>query len=114
MEVVGHDILISSSSQYGGGVDLEELGGVHLPVVLLRNVWTELGRPCHRLEVWAQRSATGMYRTTPLRGVATHAPFFHDGSAATLLDVVEHYDTTLELGLMADEMADLVEYLKSL
>jgi cytochrome c peroxidase len=62
----------------------------------------------------AQRSATGMYRTTPLRGVATHAPFFHDGSAATLLDVVEHYDTTLELGLMADEMADLVEYLKSL
>lgn len=62
----------------------------------------------------ARRSATGKYRTTPLRGVATHPPFFHDGSAATLLDVVEHYDATLELGLTSDERSDLVEYLRSL
>jgi mono/diheme cytochrome c family protein len=62
----------------------------------------------------ARRSATGMYRTTPLRGVATHPPFFHDGSAATLLDVVEHYEEQLELELSEDEMSDLVEYLKSL
>jgi mono/diheme cytochrome c family protein len=40
----------------------------------------------------AQRSATGMYRTTPLRGVWQHAPYFHDGSAATLADVVERYE----------------------
>lgn len=62
----------------------------------------------------ARRSKTGMYRTTPLRGVASHPPYFHDGSAATLEDVVSHYDTTLELGLSADQRADLVEYLKSL
>lgn len=62
----------------------------------------------------ARRSKTGMYRTTPLRGVATHPPFFHDGSAETLADVVTHYDAVLELGLSASEQADLVEYLKSL
>ena len=41
-------------------------------------------------------------------------PYFHDGSAATLQDVVEHYDNDLGLGLTADEMADLVEYLSSI
>jgi mono/diheme cytochrome c family protein len=64
--------------------------------------------------VHAQRSKTGMYRTTPLRGAWHRAPYFHDGSAATLADVVAHYDTALALGLSDDDQADLVEYLKSL
>jgi mono/diheme cytochrome c family protein len=62
----------------------------------------------------AARSATGKYRTTPLRGVARHAPYFHDGSAATLSEVVAHYDSVLALSLTGDEALDLVEYLKSL
>jgi mono/diheme cytochrome c family protein len=62
----------------------------------------------------AERSATKMYRTTPLRGLWQHAPYFHDGSAATLADVVERYVTARGLGLTAQEKADLVEYLKSL
>ena len=62
----------------------------------------------------AERSATGMYRTTPLRALWQHAPYFHDGSAATLAEVVERYDTASGLGLTAAEKADLVEYLKSL
>ena len=55
-----------------------------------------------------------MYRTTPLRALWQHAPYFHDGSAATLADVVERYVTARGLGLTAQEKADLVEYLKSL
>ena len=62
----------------------------------------------------AQRSATKMYRTTPLRGIWQHPPYFHDGSAATLADVVERYDAAKGLGLTAQQKADLVEYLKSL
>jgi mono/diheme cytochrome c family protein len=62
----------------------------------------------------AQRSATKMYRTTPLRGMWQHPPYFHDGSAATLADVVERYDGARGLGLTAQQKADLVEYLKSL
>jgi hypothetical protein len=63
---------------------------------------------------YAQRSATKQYRTTPLRGVWQHPPYFHDGSAPTLFDVVNHYDSHFGLGLTAKQKADLVEYLKSL
>jgi mono/diheme cytochrome c family protein len=62
----------------------------------------------------AERSATGMYRTTPLRALWQHPPYFHDGSAATLADVVERYNAASGLGLDDSEKADLVEYLKSL
>ena len=63
---------------------------------------------------YALRSATGQYRTTPLRGLQQHGPYFHDGSAADLLAVVEHYDKLFGLNLTARQKADLVEYLKSL
>jgi cytochrome c peroxidase len=56
----------------------------------------------------------GWYRTTPLRGLWQHAPYFHDGSAATLADVVVHYNRVRGLGLTAEQQRDLVEYLKSL
>jgi len=64
--------------------------------------------------VLAARGTTGRYRTTPLRGAWQHPPYFHDGSAATLADVVAHYNTTLLLGLIAPQQADLVQFLKSL
>jgi cytochrome c peroxidase len=63
---------------------------------------------------YALRSATKKYRTTPLRALWQHAPYFHDGSAATLADVVSHYDSVLTLRLSPAEKAELVEYLKSL
>jgi mono/diheme cytochrome c family protein len=63
---------------------------------------------------YASRSATKMYRTSPLRGIWQHPPYLHDGSAATLLDVVNKYDAKRSLGLTDAEKADLVEYLKSL
>ena len=63
---------------------------------------------------YAARSATKQYRTTPLRGVWQHPPYFHDGSAPTLDAVVQTYNTRMALGLGAAQMADLVQYLKSL
>jgi mono/diheme cytochrome c family protein len=63
---------------------------------------------------YAARTANKAYRTTPLRGLWQHAPYFHDGSAATLADVVAHYNRVRKLGLTADQQRDLVEYLKSL
>jgi hypothetical protein len=63
---------------------------------------------------YADRSATGKYRTTPLRALWQHAPYFHDGSAPDLLAVVNHYDSLFGLKLTAAQKADLVEYLKSL
>jgi len=63
---------------------------------------------------YANRSATGKYRTTPLRGLWQHAPYFHDGSAPTLGAVVDHDDRLFSLRLSGRQKADLVEYLKSL
>jgi len=63
---------------------------------------------------YAARSATKLYRTTPLRALWQHPPYFHDGSAADLLAVVNHYDQVFSLSLTADQKADLVEFLKSL
>lgn len=63
---------------------------------------------------YASRSATKQYRTSPLKGAWQHAPYFHDGSAATLADVVSIYNTKRGLGLSAAQMGDLTEYLKSL
>jgi hypothetical protein len=62
----------------------------------------------------AERGTTGKYRTTPLRGLWQHPPYFHDGSAPTLAAVVQHYDSFLGLGLTTGQKADLVEYLKTL
>jgi hypothetical protein len=64
----------------------------------------------------ADRSPDLMYRTAPLKGLWTHTKggFYHDGRFATLLDVVNHYDTLFSLGLTDGEKSDLVEYLKSL
>lgn len=64
--------------------------------------------------LYATRSVTKKYRTTPLRGLQHHPPYFHDGSQATLEGVVDHYDEHLDLGLTDQEKHDLVEYLKSL
>jgi hypothetical protein len=64
----------------------------------------------------ANRAPDKRYRTSPLGGLWAHTKggFYHDGRFATLLDVVDHYDTCMSLGLSDQEKNDLVEYLKSL
>ena len=49
-----------------------------------------------------------------LRGLAARAPYFHNGSAATLSDAVEFYDTRFAIGFTAREKADLVAFLRAL
>lgn len=63
---------------------------------------------------YASRSATRQYRTAPLKGLWQHAPYFHNGTAPTLEAVVQMYNTKRTLGLTTSQMADLVQYLKSL
>ena len=62
----------------------------------------------------AQRGTTGKYRTTPLRGLWQHPPYFHNGSAATLEAVVDHYIRVLGLSFKPQERTDLVQFLRSL
>jgi cytochrome c peroxidase len=84
--------------------------------------WTEPGWNAHTpaeigIDAFqADRAPDHVYRTTPLAGLWTHNKrgFYHDGRFTTLLDVVNHYDTTFTLGLTAPEKTDIVQYLKSL
>ncbi|MCF6157247.1 MAG: hypothetical protein E3K32_01450 [wastewater metagenome] len=73
----------------------------------------------------ADRAPDNKYKTMNLEGLfirelgifmkeENKGRFFHDGRFETLKDVVEHYNTALNLGLSNQEMNDLVEYLKSL
>ena len=64
----------------------------------------------------ADRSPTHQYRTTPLRGLWSHAKggFYHDGRFQTLGQVVDHYNGCFGLNLSAQQKSDLVQYLKSL
>lgn len=64
--------------------------------------------------LYATRGTTGQYRATPLRALWQHPPYFHDGSAQTLEEVVDHYIAALGLSLSAADEENLVEYLKSL
>lgn len=65
-------------------------------------------------KLYVYRSATGMWRTSPLHGLWQHPPYFHDGSAKTLADVVNMYNAKLKLSLTTKQKSDLVQYLKSL
>jgi hypothetical protein len=86
----------------------------------LEGLYTDARRTLHNPDetgmdpTRAERGGTGQYRTTPLRGAWQHPPYFHDGSAATFEDVVDHYDDYLGLELTDEQKSDLVEFLKSL
>jgi cytochrome c peroxidase len=67
----------------------------------------------------------GKFKVPGLRNIAASAPYMHDGSLATLEEVVDHYDRgglghfstdpqIDALGLSPDEKADLVAFLRSL
>ena len=96
----------------------------HVPPLFTEPGWNmhtpaEIGLTAPGDDFQAKRSPDGRYRTAPLKGLWSHMKggFYHDGRYATLLDVVNHYNSSLPggpLGLTDAEKTDLVEYLKSL
>ncbi len=60
---------------------------------------------------WADMSR---FKGPILRGLAARPPYFHNGSAATLDDVVKFYDTRFHIGLSAQDATDLANFLRAL
>ena len=56
----------------------------------------------------------GRFKGPILRGLASRAPFFHNGGAATLLDVVNFYDQRFSIGFTDQQKTDLVNFLNAL
>jgi cytochrome c peroxidase len=56
----------------------------------------------------------GRFKVPGLRGQAAHPPYFHDGSATTIAEVVEYVDTRFAIELTAEEKSDLQAFLAAL
>lgn len=67
-----------------------------------------------RALITGQCADLGKLKGPILRGLAARAPYFHDGSAATLNDVVNLYDQRFSIGFTDQQKADLVAFLSSL
>lgn len=67
-----------------------------------------------RALITGQCADIGKFKVPSLRGLAARAPYFHNGSAATLTDVVTFYDRRFSIGLTPREKQDLVNFLSSL
>lgn len=78
-----------------------------------------------RFEVTRDPRDLGAFKTPTLRGIAERAPYMHDGSLATLEEVIEHYDRggianpnldedIRPLHLTADEKRAIVAFLNAL
>jgi hypothetical protein len=89
----------------------------YLPVITLQNNTTgetvQTTDPGRALitGLWAD---VGKVKGPILRGLAARAPYFHNGSAASLDDVVTFYDKRFSVGFTAQEKADLIAFLNSL
>ena len=92
------------------------------------NIGVGMDRPTPdlgRYTVSKREEHKGAFKTPTLRDVARRPPYMHDGSVATLAEVIEVYDrggtpnTWLSgemrpLGLTAQEKADLIDFLHAL
>ena len=67
-----------------------------------------------KLERFLNEPGDGPIKSFTLRGIKESPPFLHDGRCLTLEDTVEFFNIVLELGLTAEEKADLVAYLRCL
>jgi cytochrome c peroxidase len=54
----------------------------------------------------------GRFKVPSLRGLGARAPFFHNGSAKTLTDVLNFYNRRFNIGFTADEIRKVVRFLE--
>ena len=135
--VAGESGVLTDSEIRGFGVFIDpnrgSCGTCHAPPNFTDNGFHNIGLESFghgnpdlgRYKIRPVRLMRGAFKTPPLRNIALSAPYFHDGSAATLEDVIEHYRTggvvkenlspeMKVLRLNAREKSDLVAFLKAI
>jgi len=88
-----------------------------LPLYVLRNAITgELIATTDpgRAMVTGKWNDIGKFKGPVLRALAARAPYFHDGSAASLSDVIDFYNVRFKIELTDAEKADLLAFLHAL
>jgi cytochrome c peroxidase len=108
---------VSAPLNIGVGDLSSPLDVSYLPVITLQNKTT------HEIKTTTDPGRaliTGLWKDVGrlkgpiLRGLASRAPYFHNGSAQTLEDVVNFYNTRFNIGLSQQEKQDLIAFLNSL
>ena len=93
------------------------LGVEYLPVITLRNKadGTEISTTDPgRALITGKCADIGKFKGPIPRGLAARAPYFHNGSAAGLKDVIKFYNIRFDMGLTEREQADLAAFLSAL
>ncbi len=88
-----------------------------LPLYTLRNTSTgEVVRTTDpgRAMITGKWADVGKFKGPILRGLAARAPYFHNGMAATLEEVIDFYESRFSLGLTPQERSDLIAFLRAL
>lgn len=96
----------------GGPLDLS-----YLPVITLQHKATNEIKTTTdpgRAMITGLWKDVGRMKGPILRGLASRPPYFHNGSAATLSDVVEFYDKRFNMGMTPQEKRDLAAFLAAL
>jgi cytochrome c peroxidase len=89
----------------------------YLPVYTLRNIATnELVQTTDpgRALISGRWADVGRFKGPVLRALAARAPYFHNGAAATLDELVDFYERRFQIGLTPQERADLIAFLRAL
>ena len=89
----------------------------YLPVITLENIATgeiKLTTDPGRALITGKWSDVGRVKGPILRGLPARAPYFHNGSADTIEDVIEFYNKRFNVGFTPQEKADLAAFLKTL
>lgn len=99
------------------GASAAELRQPGMPLYTLRNrasgdirLTTDPGRAV-KSGKWAD---VDKFKVPSLRGLSARAPYFHNGSAATLKEVVRHYEAALKFKFSDEQREDLVAFLEAL
>jgi len=110
----------NSSFPKFSSVFVSEVNKLGLPMIRLRFLQSD-GSPVIVETPDPGRAATtgdvfdlNAFETPPLRGLKHTPPYFHDNSAATLEEVIQHYDDHFHFRMTLEEKQDLLAYLETL
>jgi cytochrome c peroxidase len=111
------DHSVSAALNIGAADPTSPLDVSYLPIFTLKNNTTgEIVKTTDpgRALVTGKWADIGKVKGPILRGLASRAPYFHNGSAERLEDVLEFYDKRFNIGLTRQEKADLIAFLNAL
>lgn len=114
----GHSLQYETDPNIIAGLD--QLQQPLLPVFqLVCNQGAEAGQTFYTTDpgkalISGQCSDISRIKGPILRGLAARAPYFHNGAAANLTQVVNFYDKRFQIGFTQQQMQDLINFLQSL